>query len=1118
MLVFANQDPSFDYGEGIVDYLDYNGTNTLDIPDLAAGLYGTTNYYTPASTNLPAPTQTGGYFGPGTIDVAKGYLYKSSDPSATRKQSVISGWTGEEPDRHPVPVLSIRAELDIDTCSATFYEQSPGIFPHGQELAGLALPQVHVAAGNIMDDVNQDPLLAEDEIILAYTEEDGSIYIHLYEPSYFCWNEQTVGDHLVPHAAEVDRIQGPTYHSTLAFSQVMDIVCGDFDGDFFEEIALAVVGPDQKVYIHVYEYNELTGMLEQKYHAAVLDPNVDICTATCPNNLTDLREQVKLISGDFFPEFPGEEIMLGAYFSADNGEGSVNILPLRENNAHNGLAFDLCGGCNTGCGSYNCTEANVFYYRESGVGSPDGMDRFDVAGGDLEGFNNSFDHEVVFGFNDKITVLKPSVNSGSMVLTKIKSFVVDTDMNDASTNQAGFYSQNFIDVGNVHSISPTAGSVNLNDYAAEIVVGTNKVTFDPSGYPIGTIQQEFNIQVFQFPEVGDSVDLTAAPVQIASRSNLNIDVETPEIRPYAIILVDRDGGGISFGTPIRRDVENVITPVVILNAPPTHFDVFDDDTLDINNIYDVGNEPKDINARTDRAIYRETSGMTTTFSTTISSDWAQSQSIEVGFERYGASIGGTLSRTYGEKFSKVSSSTREITFEMETSSLLSDRVIGYEVDYAVYEYPVYFNGNSKDTISYVVVVIPYYPENTIAKDQAALDNDFQYNHQHGNLFSYAQDTDDLNLIGATESYNLGSINIDNNSDPASRKVTFSVATASSMSSEKNNQHSFEANAGFAFKGLSIGGSVSGTYSASELNTRSTEVSNTKEIEAYFEKVEQGLQSFDYTVTPYLFWDINGAIVIDYTVEISNQTNDLFNSLYDHPDPAFLLPQIHDQEKGNIIVPFASRRFRSKEVNNYPAAIPGRATTLFARIHNYGMQPVDTDIAVCFYYNTETDETLQFIGSDTIKGGLHGRENDFGSGIARLDWTIPLSLTASDNPKIIAVIDPQNQISDEVHDYPVANGVSNNIAWNCLYGTDCGDILDETKLFLDACAELPAVLTLDQSPIPSGTYFAADKVILSGTIPNGNQVLVKAPNGAEMTNSFSTEVGGQVEVQVGPCNQ
>ena len=234
-------------------------------------------------------------------------------------------------------------------------------------------------------------------------------------------------------------------------------------------------------------------------------------------------------------------------------------------------------------------------------------------------------------------------------------------------------------------------------------------------------------------------------------------------------------------------------------------------------------------------------------------------------------------------------------------------------------------------------------------------------------------------------------------------------------------------------------------------------------------------------------------------------------------PLYFL-KIHDQEKGNAIVPFESRRFRTKEINHYPLAIPGRETTLFARVHNYGMSAIAGNIPVCFYYNTSLDESLQLIGCDTINGGLPGRENDFGSSVASLDWTIPLSLTADDDPKIIAVIDPRNTILNEVHDYPNANGISNNIAWNCLYGTDCGDIIDDSNLFLDVCSGLQAILTLDQTPIPSGSYFATDKIILSGIIPSGNHVVVKAPNGAEIMPSFEAQSGGSLEVALGNCNE
>ena len=244
---------------------------------------------------------------------------------------------------------------------------------------------------------------------------------------------------------------------------------------------------------------------------------------------------------------------------------------------------------------------------------------------------------------------------------------------------------------------------------------------------------------------------------------------------------------------------------------------------------------------------------------------------------------------------------------------------------------------------------------------------------------------------------------------------------------------------------------------------------------------------------------------------------MFESRYGQPDPAFILPQIHDQEKGVILVTNEARRYRTKEVKNYPLAIPGRETTLFARIQNFGLETIASSIPVCFYYNTETDETLQFIGCDSITGGLVGRENDLGNEVASIDWTIPLALTAGDNPKIVAIIDPNNTIANEVHDYPLADGITNNIAWNCLYGTDCGDITDASKLFLDPCNNLSAVLTLDQTPITSGTYFATDKIIVSGTIPDGNVVILKAPNGVELLPTFDLSQGGIIEALIGTCN-
>ncbi len=1108
LLFYTEQVPADQVFLSATNLYNYDGSSLETVS--YGGLSG---LYTPHTANqppYPAFSGGGGASGPGTTDVTKGHFFKGLDDQSPRAEAFVFCWAGEDAQGNAVPLFAIQSPQPSFQClDQNVSGQGPAISPGsslGQPILNQTdLPQIKVTAGNFIDDANQASYNAEDEIAFAFTDQNGMIKLYLYEPLIFCW--ETVSefdpDIPVPFAQEIASVQVSDYKDDNTLNnQVLDIAAGDFDNDGFDEIAATVVKANEELWVFVYEVDN--GQLSLKYSNKVVHPEDQICCPGNPQDLDMIRAQVRITSDDFYYHTPGDEILLGFYFQEVNNAGDytgINLLPIRENESGTGLIFDLPG------------------YQKTYTGAYAGMDRFHISSGDLDGQKDNFAQEAVMAINGEVVVMDfDTTVNGEMTLTERNTFAVDFTMHDENENFSGKYSHSFIDVGNMQSVDPAMGSVSLNDFAEEIVVVTNVIDYQRFNSPY--IKQTFHIETYGFPEVNGELDITQDPTLLAERNQdavVSVDGVVSLVCQYSIGLADVDGGGVSLGNPIRRDVADVVTPVVVINAPPTHFDVFDDDTLDINNLYDAGLESADIDARTDRTVYRETTGMSTTFSSTISSDWALSTSVTAGFESPVVQLSGSLSRTYGEKFSNISESTREIQFTTETTSLLRDNVIGYLVDYDIYEYPVLFNGNTQDTISYVIVAIPEYPENTTTIDQSALSHDYQVNHQHGNLFSYAHSTDDLSIIAGNEQYNLGAFQMNESSNTESKKVLFSEATSNTISSEQTTQHTFEANAGFSYQGLSIGGSVSGEYNQSELNTRNTRISNTKEFEVYFERPEQGLTPFDYTTTPYLFWDINGAIVMDFTTQVDNTANNLFDNFYDKIDPAFLLPQIHDPEKG-INVPVESRRYRTKEIKVYPEAVAGRTVTIFTRVQNYGFQSVQAGLPVCFYY-LEENGTLQSIGCETIGNAIAGRTNDFGSEVIQMEWTVPLSLTPDKKPKIVAIIDPQNLFQDEVHDYPNADGISNNIAWNCLYsGNNCGDIMNVNTLFLDNCSGLTDIVTLDQANVPSGHYVASNKIVLSGKVPNGNNITLLAPNGLEVMPAAEIELGANFHMQVGDCNE
>ena len=1105
--------------------------NNSSITDLDGGfpptIEGFVEYYTDTSaTDLPFPME-GGVRGIGGSDMASGNLYQDPTGNMLAFQSSVMVWAGADHDGFIIPQVAIRSPQFFDVCESAGYYLGMGPPAASsvlydpvmmQEIGTVTYdenPSLQVVVGNFMCDSAQSPYNGEDEIVMAYTDNIGKIFLYIFEPGKFCYSSLGDSSFTVPFPIRIDSIEGPSYNRTGARCRVMDLGVGDIDLDGYDEIIMPVIYPNEKVYTHIYQFNESTQSLEEKYRECVWDPNELPCFAEgCSNPANTDAFQVQVAPGNYFAEFPGDEIVVGIYNqnSSNASDNRLSLIPLRENSTQDGLIVELCSPCNPDCATGNCSTSDYLFYELGGIGGASSFDRFDMESGDLDGTLNPalLGDELVLAFNDQVRVLNFSLVGGRMKINSVNTFNVTNYNHDLNDNLSGKFAQDFLKIGNVNEIT---SSVNANRLANDIVVMTNDVQFDPSDQSL--TRQEFLIEVFGYEGLTGQIDLTTDPTLMMSRRD-HVDLgEYQDIRQYSLELFDADGGGILLGKPERRQTQTHITPMVVMNSPPGHFDIFDNDTFDLNNLYDAGDLPAPANSNfSSRTVFTEETSSDTILTAEINSDWALSMNLAAGYGGYGVKVEGKIGRTFGEKFSNVASSTRQLTFVNSYTNVSTDRMLAYETNYDVYEYPVYFNSGIIDTLTHVIVLVPHYSATENYINQEDFTHDYQLNHQQGNILSYAHDQDDLNNIDPTMSFDLGGVDCDNQPYDLFKSLKFSQATGSAISEENNLQHTFEAEAGFAYGGASVSASVAGEYNSSNLSTRSTTLSNTKEFEIFF-KSGEAPTTFKYEVRPFLYWDISGAIVADYTIQVDTTPNDLWESYYNGPDPAFLLPNIHDPEKGEPL-PSEARRWRSKEVTVFPLPVPGREVTLFARVHNLGLQKVNAGLPVCFYYNTEDDEEMQLIGCDTIQNNLASRSTSYARETVSIDWMIPNTVTSAEKPKIISIIDPGNINQNEIHDYPIADGITNNIAWNCLYGANCGDIDTMSYLFPDPCLSVQAILNISDDPILSGTYQATHKIIVNGRVPAGNQVIFRAPNAIEVLPSFQAELGSDVEMQIGDC--
>src|SRR5690606_40231210 len=104
-----------------------------------------------------------------------------------------------------------------------------------------------------------------------------------------------------------------------------------------------------------------------------------------------------------------------------------------------------------------------------------------------------------------------------------------------------------------------------------------------------------------------------------------------EFRPYTLVTGNFDGMNFTIGEPTHHVATGIMEPIVVLNAPPVHFDVFDGVIHDLNDCFSG-------NACDFEAAYHKQTTTSMEVVTTVQSDWATSSglsasgSVSVGAE------------------------------------------------------------------------------------------------------------------------------------------------------------------------------------------------------------------------------------------------------------------------------------------------------------------------------------------------------------------------------------------------------------------------------------------------------------------------------------------------------
>lgn len=477
---------------------------------------------------------------------------------------------------------------------------------------------------------------------------------------------------------------------------------------------------------------------------------------------------------------------------------------------------------------------------------------------------------------------------------------------------------------------------------------------------------------------------------------------------------------IRLGAPKRSSITKIVQPLVILNAPPIHFDIFNDTSYDISKSYNE-NEGQFISS------YVKQSSQMAEVQTEINTDWGISATLSTSHSFFGVSVSSYLTTNYGEKFSKVEGSSQKVTVGISVDAKEDDRIYATVLDYDVWEYPVYGGNKFKGN---VLVVEPKVVENRWFPSKSWSGYSYIPIHEVGNILSYREYPVLSNNPELTEKikgdYN-NSFVLDANSS-----YDWSLSFEDFQQSGATREKEFSMEWGASVGGWGVNLEINGHYSKEEINTQRTEISDGLDLQVHLDAIDMGIGEVGYIVTPYSYWAKNGALVIDYAVkpELAQQggTPTWWQVHYgEKADPTFILPWKYDPEKG-FTLEDEVKRLQTKDITFFPSEpVGGDKVTITARVHNFSLMQTPDQVGVRFYIGDPDNGGIPIIGTE-------GQEEVFtlpipsrGTATVQMDWIVPENIGSF--PRIYGVIDKDN-VLDEIHE-------TNNKGWTILGKTVTG---------------------------------------------------------------------------------
>jgi hypothetical protein len=495
----------------------------------------------------------------------------------------------------------------------------------------------------------------------------------------------------------------------------------------------------------------------------------------------------------------------------------------------------------------------------------------------------------------------------------------------------------------------------------------------------------------------DSITGIEGPVDFIS---LNLSVNG--ITSCALALGDFDGDGLRLGEPTKR-VSDVFVPVMIMNAPPTHFDIINNSTLDINKLY---HNSLHLDPYTQIMDFSSANS----FVTKLKYDWNLSASIKSELNSY---FSKNIVSNYKGTYSLVKPAV-DISVLNNEKAVKEDKYYGLNTRFYLFEYPVF---SKRKEIGSFLFVLPTMASPTWSSYKTMDMNTISPGHQYDNLLSYPSSinfNEENNIYTSGEQpIGISPINV--------HTITSSDIFNSIIINSNNISYSLD---GSSHTAMPWSGGFKHEFDTSFISSHEFKVSSNFLVNIQYAHIGEDYEGEGYSLSPYHYWSKTGVLMFDYEVNIPDEG--LWHDVYGlKRDPAFILPYRFDPEKGKTLKHESLRTYTS-DIRYFPFdAVPGDTITILATVRNFCLNHNAENIKVHFYLG-DPDNGGELISSvDNGKSELTYEQitpRNFETHSFR--WKTPDNIP--DNPWIFAVVEPD--IEGEIR-------TDNNKGWIPLFGSE-----------------------------------------------------------------------------------